>query len=195
MADLTTPASTASTPTTASCSTSASPATPPDASSNTAPARPGGATSPASTSSTTPPGEDALAAERAAILNEHPTHNVVHNRNATRTTTPAKETTIVEPTRLAPLQVGDWAALGLSDGTCPVGQIVAVDEHGLAVQLVSFFSGYLMDRVQVVLWPLLVKAEAQYPEFAETDDRGAHVVNLDPLADFQSSWRPPEETP
>lgn len=142
-----------------------------------------------------PTREDALAAERAAILAEHPTHNVVHNRNATRTTTPAKETTIVEPTRLALLQVGDWAALGLSDGTCPVGQIVAVDEHGIAVQLVSFVSGYLMDRVQIVPWSLLVKAEAQYPEFVDTDDRGAHVVNLDPLGAFQSDWKRAEETP
>jgi predicted GIY-YIG superfamily endonuclease len=131
--------------------------------------------------------ELALAAEREAIIAEQPRYNVVHNRGAT-VKSPAKEQIIVEPTRLAPIQVGDWVALGLVAGDCPVGQVMALDERFVSVRLVSFVHGYLMDRTTVVRWSDVVRAEVQYPEFAEGGDDGQVVMNLDPLAEFQTAW-------
>lgn len=123
--------------------------------------------------------ESVLAAERAAIRAEHPRYNKVHNGTgdlAAPVVTPARD----------PLSVGTWVALGLRDGRCPVGEITAVDQHRLTVQLTSFLTGCLMDRYVTVDRDDVLEFEVA----SDYEIRGGQKVWLDRnLGTFQTDWK------
>jgi predicted GIY-YIG superfamily endonuclease len=100
-------------------------------------------------------------AERTAIITEKPLYNKVHNKGDKQ---PREHTPTSESQRALPLQVGDWAALGCKDGTCPVGEIEAADEEWVSVRLKSFMFGYLTDMHAVRRWTDIERIEVAYPE-------------------------------
>lgn len=143
------------------------------------------------------PTREAVAdAERAAIIAEHPRHNVVHNRGtkATPRLVPVQE-------RSQPLQVGDWVALGLQDGRCPVGEIAAMDDIWVSLRLKNFLDGGIDRKAIACRWTEVERVEIAYPEDAFTDindtddwrDRASlhlapRVMNDRHLGEFQTAW-------
>lgn len=125
-----------------------------------------------------------LAAEREAILREEPLHNVVHNRRAP---TGRVEATPVQ-TRTAPVQAGDWIAVALSDGRCPVGEVAALDETWVSLRLISWASGYPTHKVEVARWSDVVQIRAAYVEDATKESCGM-VLETKHLTDLQAMWR------
>lgn len=90
---------------------------------------------------------------------------------------------MAETKRTAPIQVGDFVALGLDDGSCPVGAVEAMDESWLAVRLMSMLTMELMIRVRIVRWDDILAVEAVYAE----DGRDG-VMPVDDLIKFQRKW-------
>lgn len=130
-----------------------------------------------------------LEAERAAILAEKPLHNVVHNRdtsNGAILATPQLD-------RLAPIQAGDWIALGLADGRCPVGEVVALDGVWISVRLKEFLLGTLSNHIVAVRWSEVERVELAYPEDAVPDEdppsRGGRLMDDEHLGEFQTNWK------
>lgn len=133
-----------------------------------------------------PDRETVLEAERAAIITERPLHNVVHNRG-----TSSDGTVIAAPQldRLLPIQVGDWAALGLDDGRCPVGQVEAIDETWVSLRLKNFWEGVLTHSVVAVRWSEVRRVELAYPEDATKDYNGRRLMDDEHLGTFQTAWQ------
>jgi len=132
-----------------------------------------------------------LDAERAAILAERPRYNIVHNTGRASTVTtkkPQRETPVLD--RLQPVQVGDFVALGLSSGSCPVGMVAAMDEVWISVRLMDFGWGNATDVVEVHRWADVEQIRAAYREDAEVDDvDGRAHLDTDPLGEFQTAWQ------
>ena len=132
-----------------------------------------------------------LEAERTAILAEHPLHNVIHNRGSRNNATPA--TPVLD--RLQPVQVGDWVALGMQDGRCPVGGVVATDDTWVAIRLKDFLSGTLTGHVIAERWDNVERVEIAYPELATEPDTMEEFMGAERrmqdehLGTFQSAWR------
>ena len=125
-----------------------------------------------------------LAAERAAIVQERPRHNVMHNGTGASS---VDKGGVPQLDRLAPIQPGDWVALGLADGDCPVGRVAAIDYTFISVQLKSFLSGCIGARTRVVRWTEIERIEAAYPEDAE-DQNGLLLIDDEHLGQMQSAW-------
>lgn len=129
-----------------------------------------------------------LIAERDAIRNEQPKHNIMHNRP-----TPNNPTRQVpQLDRLKPIQPGDWAALGLADGRCPVGEVVATDSTWIALRLKEWLMGGLTDEIIAVRWTEIERITLAYPEDAAPGEGpyGRQRVMQDGhLGDFQTAWR------
>jgi len=127
--------------------------------------------------------ELAAAAEVAAIKTEKPLHNVVHNGKANK----IYDNKLLwygngSPTR--GLVKGQYVALGMKSGKCPVGHIYSIegktDPH-LELDLKSWVSGYYdagMITVRI--------SDIQYYETAGFDYTG--YVHDDNLAEFQTYW-------
>lgn len=121
-----------------------------------------------------------LTAEREAILAEKPRHNIVHNRGGT--TTPA---VVLE--RVLPVQVGDWAALGLTTGECHVGEVAALDADWVSLRLCEFLMGTLTNRLVMTRWERIDTIEVAYLEDAVKDSLGLKMDSRH-LSDFQTAW-------
>lgn len=124
-----------------------------------------------------------LDAERAAIIAERPRYNIVHNHSGN------DGVPTVQLDRLMPIQVGDWAALGLKDGRCPVGGITAIDETWVSIRLKNFMLGNLEHHIEAVRWDDIERIVLAYPEDADTTSQPYSVMDDDHLGDFQSAWK------
>jgi len=82
-----------------------------------------------------------------------------------------------------PPAVGDWIALGCSDGSCPVGAVFRNTPVRVTVKLKSSITGGLMDRYSTVRW-------ADVAEYAVAYSDPAHRYRIDGqhLTDFQLRW-------
>lgn len=118
-----------------------------------------------------------LAAEAAAIRGERPRHNVVLNGNA-----PAPEVISKSPLGL---KRGNVYALGLDDGTCPVGLVENADADGVTVELYSWMTGFFGAGELWIYNGSIVRYRAAE---SWTDERG-RVFEMDPLGDFQTRWQ------
>ncbi len=125
-----------------------------------------------------------LEAERASIITEKPRYNVVHNRG-----TSAEPRAVAQLDRLAPFQVGDWVALGLTDGRCPVGEIAAYDDTWVSLRLKDWLSGTITNHAIAVRWTQIERVELAYPEDGTTDRSGPRIMDDEHLGDFQTAWR------
>lgn len=127
-----------------------------------------------------------LEAERAAILAEKPVHNVVHNRG-----TKTAPRLVAQTERLLPIQVGDWAALGLDDGRCLVGEVAATDGEWVTLRLKNFMTGGVGHRIVATRWSAVERVELAYLEDARTShpiDPQALVMDDEHLGHFQTAW-------
>lgn len=79
------------------------------------------------------------------------------------------------------LQIGDVVAAGLTNGAPPVGQVSAVDDYGLRLDLYSWLDGSFGVGVAVILWQ-------QVAEFKLAQQGSGGVYEMDPLAEFQTEW-------
>jgi hypothetical protein len=135
-----------------------------------------------------PSREAVLEAERAAILAERPRHNVVHNRG----TDTGRTIETPQLDRLAPFQPGDWAALGLQDGRCLVGEIEALDSTWVSLRLKNFLTGGLTETIVAVRWVEVGRAELAYPEDAEEGGGvfgAGRCMQDEHLGEFQTAWQ------
>lgn len=124
-----------------------------------------------------------LEAERAAIVQEHPKHNIVHNRGTSAAPRP-----VPQLDRLDPIQVGDWAAFGLRDGRCPVGEITALSNLWVSVRLKEFLMGELTNQVVALRWSDVERVELAYPEDAYIE-HGQRRMDDRHLGEFQTAWK------
>lgn len=122
-------------------------------------------------------------AERAAIIAERPRYNIVHNHGRPDGTT----IPTAQLDRLLPIQVGDWAALGLKDGRCPVGGVMAIDATWVSLRLKSFLHGGLMNQIEMIRWDTIERVELAYPEDAEEGHFGSEMDDQH-LGQFQTAW-------
>jgi hypothetical protein len=84
-------------------------------------------------------------------------------------------------------------ALGLANGKCPVGIVKESFEDGLTLVLFSWLIGdFSGDEVWVPYSQIRARKQASFlsPERAKADGYGwsEKVYDMDPLADFQTSW-------
>jgi len=117
-------------------------------------------------------------AEREAIRSERPRHNISHNTGK-RTKRPP------QPQLADVLNVGDCVALGLFDGTCPVGQVEAVNIEWVRIRPKNFLTHYydLPSEAHRL-------ADIATMVFADADvDPESWIVHDDHLGDFQSAWK------
>lgn len=124
------------------------------------------------------------AAERRAIETEKPVQNIRMNGNAPKR----------EPRPLpSGIRIGEVYAFGLSDGTCPVGLVIAVDEDGVTITpfnwLVSMFCSEdeWICRDLILRW---MRAE-EMSQGAKRKDGYAvdqQVFAMDALGAFQTKW-------
>lgn len=128
---------------------------------------------------------EALDAERAAIIAEHPRHNVVHNGGKQNAESAAPTTWDAAGSRFL-LDVGDVVAVHtLSDATPPVGRVTKVAEQGFRLALYSWLTTYFGHKELLITW-----ADVQRMVFADSWTEGKYTVyGMDPLADFQNEYR------
>lgn len=136
-----------------------------------------------------------LAAERAAILDERPLHNIVHNRaGRSGPLAPVKATASTAPPMLQPGQV---VALALDKWQCPVGLVVDSDREGALLQLYSWLTGYFSAGERWVRYREI--RMLRFAELMPNDvaarlgylvDPGERIFDMDPLAAFQDEWKP-----
>jgi predicted GIY-YIG superfamily endonuclease len=74
--------------------------------------------------------EALMDAERQAIKAEQPAYNVVHN-----------DPSVIRKSRPHGLKVGAFVAVGMVDGRCPVGEVVALDESWLTIRGKDWLTG------------------------------------------------------
>lgn len=132
---------------------------------------------------TYPNREAVLEAERAAIIAERPRHNIVHNRGTATDPRP-----VPQLDRMAPFQPGDWVALGLRDGRCPVGEIAALDDTWVSIRLKSFWDGHITHHATAVRWDDIARVELAYPEDSTPHSDGIRVMDDEHLGEFQTAW-------
>ena len=125
--------------------------------------------------------QQALDAERAAIIAEKPLHNVVHNSGSGSAPTGREE---AEP--FGVVKVGDVVAIRThSHDYPPVGMVRAVDRYGIRLSLMSFATGYFNAGDVVVMWDDVISML-----FAEVEDKAGSMVFYDtrPLGAFQDKY-------
>jgi predicted GIY-YIG superfamily endonuclease len=119
-----------------------------------------------------------IEAERNAIQGERPLHNVTHNRDG------GAHPGAIDHQGL--ICNGDVIAVRLTDGSCPVGIVKAINDRGIRLRLYAWISGYFDLQVRVVFWDCVVDilhARERYDSTAEDP-----IFEMDPLGDFQSAW-------
>jgi hypothetical protein len=86
------------------------------------------------------------------------------------------------------IQVGDVIALGLHDGTCPVGMVSVVDDRGVRLDLFSFLTGYFGHKVRAVFWTEI--ATVRHAQEIDNPDSNSTVPFFDTaaLGAFQTEW-------
>jgi predicted GIY-YIG superfamily endonuclease len=128
-------------------------------------------------------------AEREAIRREAPRHNVQHVQKDAGSSRPS-EITI---TRCG-LRVGEMYALGLDDGSCPVGYVTSLDEDGVSLELFSFLLGMTDGDVRwfrysdIRRWARgyrLSKEQARERGYSPPLD---NIWDMGPLETFQEIW-------
>jgi len=76
-------------------------------------------------------------AERAAIIAERPTHNVVHSA-----TNPTRRRHLHGRQPATRLYVGAFVALHLDTGSCPVGEVVGLDKSAVTIRSKDWITGF-----------------------------------------------------
>lgn len=120
--------------------------------------------------------DELAAAERTAIANEQPLHNIVHR---------SKEPNSPHLRLPLGLRSGEVYALGLDNGSCPVGLVVDGDQSGVTLELYSwmvelFTAGQQwVSAARIVGW-----AKAQ-----KHMDGSTTVFEMDDLGYYQASWQ------
>jgi len=79
------------------------------------------------------------------------------------------------------VRVGDVVAIGLANGGCPVGRVVAVDDRGIRLNKMSWISGYFNMGPEVALWANVVDI-LHAPELKED------YFDTERLGLFQTTW-------
>lgn len=128
--------------------------------------------------------EALAAAERVAITSEKPQYNIRMNGDGA----PPRS-------RALPcgLEIDKAYALGLDDGTCPVGIVIAGDEDGVVLTLFNWIVGMFDSSDEWVSADAIVRwrrAELLSSSDAHADGwaHDAKVYAMDPLASFQTQW-------
>jgi hypothetical protein len=139
------------------------------------------------------------AAEREAIIAERPRHNVVHNGPTKVQPARAPRESAGERSRW--LAIGDVVALGMKDGSCPVGQVAAdsfsdprLPASTIVLDLLDFWSGYFGATQQIVYMGDVVRGMAAEimsatDKFFEGYPKDATVYDTAPLGRFQTRWK------
>lgn len=144
----------------------------------------------------------ALEAERTAILAEKPLHNIVHNGRTGRNSQPKSEWRPPDEV----LSPGDYVALAMNDGECPVGVVEAVNDTWVRLGLKSFLSGYYgqtsrayrLEQVREMVFAYVSDGEVDDEHLATFQTRWHQRHNREPLSSSQptpSSWAPADLTP
>ncbi len=89
--------------------------------------------------------------------------------------------------RTAPIQLGDWVALGCHDGRCPVGEVEAIDDTWIAVNQFNWLTGALDGAIAVVRWDDVEQVRIAWRESADQADSRTRL-DTEPLAVFQIAW-------
>jgi len=86
------------------------------------------------------------------------------------------------------LTKGKVCALGLSDGTCPVGLVTAGDERGVTMDLFDWICGMFVGDTIWLKADLIQKwVKAELTAGHERDK--VKDFWMDPLAEFQTNWK------
>lgn len=89
----------------------------------------------------------------------------------------------------ATFSVGDVLAVGLVDGTCPIGVVEAIDSEFVRLVLMSALTGEFGVRTEIfrrVDIRRMVVAEIMEPD--DHEPAGRKVFDTRPLGDFQTTW-------
>jgi hypothetical protein len=139
---------------------------------------------------TFPTRELAAAAEVAAIKAERPLHNVVHNghthhnKNVKVKTNQRSSFVIQGPAEPVIAQKGDFVALGMSNGECPVGRVVLIEEFYddtlILLELKSWVTGWYGHDSRCFWF-----SEIEHHRLIR-EDKG--YVNDKSLGSFQNNW-------
>lgn len=135
--------------------------------------------------------------ERAAIIAEKPKHNKQHN---TPPRGPVRMTAGNKP-EYRWLAIGDVVALGLKNGECPIGRVMADSSTDprlpfghVLLGLVNFFTGEIGGTQRLVNMADVVLGKAA--AIMSTEDKtelgyrtNDVIYDTDPLGDFQTDWK------
>lgn len=138
---------------------------------------------------------EALAvAEREAIKTEKPIHNIRMN-GATSSRSIASDTTRRLPKGL---KIGSVYAIGMEDGSCPVGLIIDGDVDGVVITKMSWLTGVFslpdewLNADDIVRWIKGEPFEKDHPEARMQrilyENAKATVIDCEPLGKFQTAW-------
>jgi hypothetical protein len=129
-----------------------------------------------------------LTAEKAAIIAESPLHNVHHNQN--RTAEVVSDELASYATSLAVdngqpgrHNRGDCVAVATPNG-CPVGLVIGVDDSGVRLLLMSFWSGEFDQGESFIPWNRVLDIRIASVKHGQTA-----VFDTDPLAAYQTRWK------
>lgn len=121
--------------------------------------------------------EEVLAAEAAAIIAEHPVHNVRHNTSVSAAERKAfKKYEAQKVTPKQPLAPGQPVALCMRDGNCHVGMIDANDGTFLTITHKDWLSGFYWSNTRTVRLDDVV--EAHHASFVEGEWRDEHFGGI-----------------
>lgn len=87
-----------------------------------------------------------------------------------------------------PVRPGDWSAIGLTGGRCPVGIVEHVDRDAVHLRLVSAWTGEPIDERAVIRWTDVGGYVVVPAERGQVDHDGYTVMPDEPLWDFQTRW-------
>ena len=119
-------------------------------------------------------------AEREAIQAESPRYNKM--LNGARRTSDATGSGLNE---YLPFSIGNFVAVGMTNGKCPVGVILYVDEGWITLGLKSYLTGYYdQERCTYRMSDVRVVVHAQVRD---------GIVDDDHLAEFQTRWKSQHE--
>jgi hypothetical protein len=125
------------------------------------------------------------AAERTAIQTEYPRYNIQYARSR-----PTGDPVVVTAEEVA----REVVALGMRDGSCPVGMVVSWNDR-VRLDLYSWMSGYFgyeeasysVADIDEVRYAQLMTAEERRAE--GWSDRIKRIYAMDHLARFQTRWQ------
>lgn len=133
----------------------------------------------------------AEAAEREAIRQGEPRFNIIHNAWATRG---QAHTVELNGKTNGILKIGEVAALGLDDGSCPVGYVSALTPDWVTLELYSWLSEQFGFRQEIIAMRTILKI-AKAPKMTTDEKREAGygsttdtVFAMDEVGAFQTRW-------